>query len=109
MQDESAANVNNVSGLLKAFVILGGVMLLIGMIILAVMIILRSGGPPEGGLAFSGTADLALPSGVRVSQVVVEGKRLVLLGEGPDGRQYIAVVDADSGERKSLIRVTAEE
>ena len=42
MQDETAPNVNNVSGLLKAFVILGGVMLIIGMILLAVMIVIRS-------------------------------------------------------------------
>jgi hypothetical protein len=93
-------------------VILGGVMLVVGVIALAVMIVIRStgaGDPPEGGPASSGTADLALPSGVRVAQVVVEGKRLVLLGEGPDGRQYIAVVDADSGARKTLIRVTSEE
>lgn len=112
MQDDAAPTVNNVSGLLKAFVILGGVMLVIGMLLLAVMIVLRAGGAggaPERGPAASGPVDLALPAGVRVSQVVIEGKRLVLLGEGADGQQYVAVVDADSGERKTLIRVMPEE
>ena len=114
MQEETAPNVNNVSGLLKAFVILGGVVLVIGMLLLAVMIVIRStgistGDAPGRELASSGPVDLALPAGVRVGQVVVDGKRLVLLGEGPDGQQYIAVVDADSGERKTLIRVTSDE
>ena len=53
--------------------------------------------------------DLALPAGVRVGQVVVDGKRLVLLGEDPEGRQYIAVVDAISGARQSLIRLAPVE
>ncbi len=109
MQDDAAPNVNNVSGLLKAFVILGGVMLLIGMILLAIMIVIRAGAAPERELVSSGPVDLALPAGVRISQVVADGKRLVLMGEGTDGQQYIAVVDADSGERKTLIRVTPEE
>lgn len=109
MQDDTAPNVNNVSGLLKAFVILGGVMLIIGMILLAVVIVIRSTGvAPERALVPSGPIDLALPADVRISQVVADGKRLVLLGEGPDGQQYIAVIDADSGERKTLIRVASE-
>ena len=109
MQEETASNVNNVSGLLKAFVILGGVVLVIGMLLLALMIVIRAtGGAPERELVSSGPVDLALPAGVRVGQVVVDGKRLVLLGEGPDGQQYIAVVDADSGARKTLIRIAPE-
>jgi len=114
VQDETADKVNNVSGLLKAFVILGGVTLLIGMLLLALLLIFRSGGPPVGSLQggdalVPGPVDLALPKDVRIGQVVVDGKRLVLLGEGPDGQQYIAVVDADSGARKTLIRVTPGE
>lgn len=111
MQEETADNVNNVSGLLKAFVILGGVLLLAGAILLAVMIAMRAGGDdaPERAPEAAGPVDLPLPAGVRVSQVVADGKRLVLLGEGDDGRQYIAVVDALSGARKSLIRLTPSE
>ena len=103
MQEETADNVNNVSGLLKAFVILGGVLLLAGAILLAVMIAMRAGGDdaPEHAGEVTGPVDLPLPAGVRVSQVVADGKRLVLLGEGADGRQYIAVVDALSGARKA--------
>jgi len=112
MQEETAPNVNNVSGLLKAFVILGGVTLVVGLLLLAVMVVIRAttaGDAPGRELASSGPVDLVLPAGVRVGQVVADGKRLVVLGEGPDGRQYIAVVDADTGQRKTLIRVTPEE
>ncbi|MDH3661575.1 MAG: hypothetical protein OEU92_16360, partial [Alphaproteobacteria bacterium] len=78
MQEETTANVNNVPGLLKAFVILGGVILVIGAILLAVMLVMRAAGsggsdPPARGLVSSGPVDLALPADVRVNQVVVEG------------------------------------
>ena len=113
LPEDTAPNVNNVSGLLKAFVILGGVTLLIGAILLAVLLGLRTigtaGDPAEGGLASSGPVDLALPEGVRVGQVVADGMRLVLLGEDGDGTQYIAVVDALSGARQSLIRLVPSE
>lgn len=111
MQEETAPNVNNVPGLLKAFVIFSGVALLIGAIALAVMIMLRAAGDqaPSQVTATAGPVDLELPAGVSIGQVVVDGKRLVLLGEGRDGRQYIAVVDADTGVRKTLIRLMPEE
>ena len=48
---------------------------------------------------------MALPAGVRVSEVVVDGKRMVLLGEDEGGQQFIAVVDAESGARRNLIRL----
>ncbi len=99
-------NVDNVPGVLKAFVIAGGVALLIGVILLAALIMLRAGGGSErASTPPAEPVDLALPAGARVGQVVVDGRRLVLLAEGPDGGQYLAVVDALSGERLSLIRI----
>lgn len=101
----------NVSALLKAFVITGGVVLLIGIILLAVMIMLQVAGrdDPSGAEGSTAPVDLALPSGARVTQVIADGRRLVLLAEDADGRQYLAVVDAESGERQSLIRITPED
>lgn len=113
LPEDTAPNVNNVSGLLKAFVILGGITLVIGAILLAVMLALRAtgGGDAPQRVVGQGTKpiDLALPVGVRVGQVVADGKRLVLLGEDGDGTQYIAVVDALSGARQSLIRLMPSE
>lgn len=109
MQEETADKVNAVPGLLKAFVILGGVGLLVGIIALAVMIMLRAGGPPDGVTLPAAQVDLALPAGARVSEVVIDGKRLVLLGENESGQQFIAVVDADSGARRNLIRLAPSE
>lgn len=115
LQEEAAAlggapvpNVTNVPGVLKAFVITSGIMLLIGAILLAVLIMLRtaggSGGDEVAG-APSAPVDLDLPAGARVDQVMADGKRLVLLAEDREGRQFLAVVDALSGERLSLIRI----
>lgn len=102
-----APNVTNVPGVLKAFVITSGIMLLIGGILLTVMIMLKAGSGDEGDEVSSPSApvDLALPAGAKVNEVIADGKRLVLLAEDQDGQQYLAVVDALSGERLSLIRV----
>lgn len=111
MDGQPAPNVNNVPGLLKAFVILGGMALLVGIIMLAVMIMMRAstGDAPDRVAAPAAPVDLALPAGVRVSQIVADGKRLVLLGEDREGQQYLAVVDTLSGERQSLIRLIPAE
>jgi len=111
VQDETAAKVNAVPAVLKVFVITGGIALLVGMILLAALLMLKlnDGEPSEQAEQPSGPVDLALPSGVRINQVVADGRRLVLLGESPDGQQYIAVVDARSGARESLIRLAPEE
>lgn len=86
-------------------------MLLIGVIVLTVMIMLKAGASDDGDQieASKPAVDLELPSGVKVQQVVADGKRLVLLAQDQDGQQYLAVVDALSGARLSLIRVTSDE
>lgn len=110
MQEETAPNVNPVPGVLKVFVILGGIALLIGVIMLAAMIMLRAADDPsDGATSPAAPVDLALPAGARVSQMVADGKRLVLMGEDQNGQQFIAVVDALTGVRQSLIRLTPSE
>lgn len=98
----------NVPGVLKAFVITSGVMLLIGAILLAVLIMLKAGDNDRGDEVSTPQApvDLHLPAGARVGQVIAAGKRLILLAEDQHGQQYLAVIDALSGKRLSLIRIT---
>lgn len=106
VSSEPNANVTKVPGILKAFVVTSGVILIIGVILLAVLIALRAGSDAGGETALpSAPVDLALPKDARIIQVMPEGKRLVLLAEDRDGQQYLAVVDSASGERLSLIRV----
>ncbi len=108
MGGTSAPKVANVPGVLKAFVITTGIMLVIGAIALTVLIMLKANrnGDSEAVSAKASPIDLELPSGTRVHQVIVDGKRLVLLAEDQGGQQYLAVVDAISGARLSLIRIT---
>ena len=105
MSGEQASNVTNVPGVLKAFVIISGIMLLIGAIVLAVLIMVKAADDGHGTEA-GAPVDLELPTGAKIKQMEIDGKRLVLLVEDAAGQQYMAVVDALSGERLSLIRVT---
>jgi hypothetical protein len=98
--------VDNVSSLLKAFVIVGGLALVFGTILLVVLIALRAGADDPSALPTPQV--LKLPAGARIEQVVVDGRRLVLLGVDGAGVQFLAVVDPVTGERLSLLRVQPE-
>jgi hypothetical protein len=105
--------VDTVPAPLKAFVVGGGVVLVIGTIVLVVLLVLRATGggiaevePVRGVLM---PQELMLPAGARIQQVVPDGRRVILLGVDGAGAQFLAVVDPTSGERLSLIRIRAEE
>jgi hypothetical protein len=95
--------VDNISPVLKAFVIAGAIVLVAGTILLAVLIALRAG--ESGRLVPQAPQALLLPAGARIEQVVVDGRRLVLLGTDQAGMQFLAVIDPVTGERLSLLRV----
>jgi hypothetical protein len=98
--------VDNIPSALKVFVVAGGIVLVAGTILLTVLIALRAGAddPP----APQSPQTLSLPAGARIEQVVVDGRRLVLLGSDQAGEQFVAVVDPVTGERLSLLRVRPE-
>ena len=97
---------DNIPSVLKAFVIAAGVVLVAGTILLAVLIALRAG---EGGrIVQQAPQALLLPAGARIEQVVVDGRRLVLLGTDQAGEQFLALIDPVTGERLSLLRVRPE-
>jgi hypothetical protein len=95
--------VDNISTLLKVFVIAGGIALVAGTILLVALIVTRAGG--RDPIAQPAPQILRLPAGARIEQVVVDGRRMVLLGLDGAGAQFLAVVDPVTGERLSLLRV----
>ena len=97
---------DNIPSILKAFVIAGGVALVAGTILLAVLIVTRA--REDAGVVQRAPQALLLPAGARVEQVVVDGRRLILLGTDGAGAQFLAVVDPVTGERLSLLRVRPE-
>ena len=97
---------DNISSLLKAFVIAGGIVLIAGSVLLAVLIVMRAGA--DDPITQQAPQALHLPAGARIEQVVVDGRRLVLLGVDATGTQFVAVVDPVTGERLSLLRVQPE-
>jgi hypothetical protein len=98
--------VDNIPNVLKLFVIAGGMVLLAGTILLAVLIVTRA--RDDGAIMQRAPQALRLPAGARIEQVVVEGRRLVLLGTDGTGAQFLAVIDPATGERLSLLRVRPE-
>jgi hypothetical protein len=98
--------VDNIPSALKVFVITGGIVLVAGTILLAVLIALRAGADDQ--IVQQTPQALLLPAGARIEQVVVDGRRLVLLGSDETGGQFVAVVDPVTGERLSLLRVRPE-
>ena len=97
---------DNIPSALKAFVIAGGIALVAGTILLAVLIAMRAGaGDPVVQRA---PQPLHLPAGARIEQVVVDGRRMVLLGTDEAGEQFLMVIDPTTGERLSLLRVRPE-
>lgn len=97
---------DNIPSILKAFVIAGGMVLVAGTIVLAVLIVTRA--RDDGPIVQRAPQALRLPTGARIEQVVVDGRRLVLLGTDGAGTQFLAVVDPATGERLSLLRIRPE-
>jgi hypothetical protein len=62
----------------------------------------------DGAIVQRDPQTLRLPAGARIEQVVVDGRRLVVLGTDGAGAQFLAVVDPATGERLSLLRVQPE-
>jgi hypothetical protein len=98
--------VDNIPSILKVFVIAGGMALVAGTILLAVLIVTRA--RDDAALVQRAPQALHLPVGARIEQVVVDGRRLVLLGTDGAGAQFLAVVDPATGERLSLLRIRPE-
>jgi Family of unknown function (DUF6476) len=98
--------VDNISSLLKAFVVAAGIVLVAGTILLVVLIALRAA--DDDPIFQPAPQALPLPAGARIEQVVVDGRRLVLLGVDAAGTQFLAVVDLATGERLSLLQVQPE-
>lgn len=97
---------DKVPSALKAFVIAAGVILVVGTILLAALLILRATGSGEVAQVVQvADTDVALPAGARVQQVVPDGGRVILLGIDAAGRQFLAIIDAETGERLRLIRI----
>lgn len=53
-------------------------------------------------------ADLPLPAGAAIVDLVSDGDRIVLLLRTATGEDYLAVVDAATGTRRALLRIVPE-
>ena len=82
--------------------------LVAGTVLLGVLLYQRARQPEPAAVAPAGGGAVVLPAGARVQQVVADGRRLILLAADPAGRQYLAVVNALTGERLSLLSVELE-
>ena len=96
---------------LKIFCIVGGVALVLGTATLIWLLMQRHQARQTAAVqppAVAAMLDLALPEGLRIEQASFDGRHALLLLQGPDQQQYLALVNPATGERLSLLRVVAE-
>ncbi len=88
---------------LKAIVIIMGVLIVFGLGVLLVAIGRQVSGASAG--AGFDPAELKLPAGARVIQIEMEGDRLAVLLDLGDGRQLIQVYDARTGAAQGAVTI----
>ncbi|MFO1067964.1 MAG: hypothetical protein U1E14_05495 [Geminicoccaceae bacterium] len=94
---------------LKIFVVVGGVVLVLGTGLLFWLLVQRNAAERAAARdTATAVAELALPAGSRIEQVDLDGSRMALLLRGADQQQYLALVNPATGERLSLLRVVPE-
>lgn len=109
---------------LRAFVIIAGIAIVAGVGIVIWAVATRSGTatPPAPAVqvptaalpavppppAAPVIADLHLPHGAAIIDLRAQGDRIILLLRGVDDQDYLAVVDAATGERRMLLRVVPD-
>jgi hypothetical protein len=105
---------------LKLFVVVAGVVILLGSGALLWLLASRTGrdaaaappSPPPKAAPPSAAppvvADLALPQGAAIVDLTTDQDRIVLLLRTPGAQDYLAVVDAATGTRRALLRIVPE-
>lgn len=110
---------------LKIFVVLAGIVILVGSATLLWLLATGLGreapasaappvaappvaAPPVAAPVEPVVAELPLPQGAAILDMVSEQDRIVLLLRTPGGQDYLAVVDAATGRRRALLRIVPE-
>ncbi len=83
--------------MLKAIVIVLGVLIAVGLAVLIVVVFQRVVAPGGSSPDEPVTATVALPAGARVITMTGEDDTLSLLVEGPGGRQQVITIDRRNG------------
>jgi hypothetical protein len=103
LPEEAGAKVDNVPGLLKAFVLAGGILIIAGTAALVAAIMLK--GRDDDPQAVAGPVDLALPPGSRVEQVIPDGRLVVLVGVEDAAQEFSLPTVGASGVLVSMLRL----
>ena len=89
---------------LKLVVVAGAVLIAAGIGLLVWLLLQR-----QRVAAEPAPTTLALPAEARIGQMVGSGNQLILLGEAPDGRRFLAVLDLTTGRRRHLLWLVPEQ
>lgn len=104
---------------LKLFVVVAGVVILLGSGALLWLLATGAGRDAPATTAAPAPAaappavppvmaDLALPQGAAIVDLVSDQDKIVLLLRTPGAQDYLAVVDAATGTRRALLRIVPE-
>ena len=105
---------------LKIFVLVAGILVLLGTGTLAWLLVTGAvrepasrpaAAPPQPtgpGASAPIVADLPLPAGAAILDLVSDPERIVLLLRTPGGQDYLAWIDPATGARRALLRIVPE-
>jgi hypothetical protein len=101
--------------LLKASVIIMGILILVGLTVLVVEVIRRHGAEGEAAPASPvaaapvergfGNRDISIPRGAEAVETRIDGDRALVRLKLADGNQAILIIDIATGDRLGLIRL----
>jgi len=88
--------------LVKVFVVVAGVVLVVGTALLIGLLVQRAGRAPAD---LAAPSPLRIPPAMRVEEVTLGGERLLLTLRDSQGVLHLLVVDAASGRTVGFLRV----
>ncbi|MGF1476672.1 MAG: hypothetical protein ACFB6S_14015 [Geminicoccaceae bacterium] len=89
---------------LKIFVVVAGILLVLGFALLIYLIQKRGERPSAADERLTETM-IEVPDGARLVQMELDGRHALVLFETAGGDQFLSLIDMRSGEQESLVRL----
>jgi hypothetical protein len=96
---------------LKVFIVISGIVLILGTTALIWLLVAKPSDGGDAAIALDNVTitELALPQGAHIVEMRLDGRTALLRLRDAADQEYLALVDAATGERRSLLRIVPDE